>query len=91
MIADFFKWAWSSATYWPLWLGVLATSFMIREIWALASGRSSDTLSYWVWIHLKITVHERIWQWSAADFLTFGIWIVLVTWLTFHFFLHEFT
>lgn len=87
----FFRWIWSSVVYWPIWLAVLTSSFLIREIWALASGRSHDTLSYWVWFHLKIAAHERVSEWSAADFLTFGIWIVLVIWLTFHFFLHEFT
>jgi hypothetical protein len=86
----FLKWFWSPAVYWPQWLGMLTGTFLLREVWALASGRPNDTLSYWVWVHLHIVSNERISQWTAASFLTFGVWIVLVTWLTFHFWLHKF-
>jgi len=89
-MADFFKWLWSAPVYWSLWLGTLAGGLLLREVWALASGRSKDTLSYGVWFNLHITSHERVSQWTAADFLTFGVWIVLVSWLTFHFWLHRF-
>jgi len=82
---------WRAAVYWPIFLLVLLAAFLLREVWALASGRSQDTLSYWVWDHLQITKGQLITHWSAADFLVFGLWIVLVTWLTFHFFLHDFT
>lgn len=84
------KTLWSAATYWPLWLGVLTSTFLLREVWALASGRGADTLSEWVWRLLKITQHESPASWSATDFLVFGCWITLVTWLTFHFFLRRF-
>ena len=89
-MTGFFRWLWSAAVYWPLWLGMLAGTLLLREVWALARGRSRDTLSYWIWAHLRITDSERISQWTAADFLTFGVWIVLVLWLTFHFWLHKF-
>jgi hypothetical protein len=85
------KGLWSAAIYWPTWMIILVTSFLVREVWALASGRSVDTLSYWVWQHLNVTAHERVSQWSALDFLTFGIWLVLVAWLSFHFWFHDFT
>ena len=87
---DFLKSLWSAAVYWPLWLGMLASTLLLREIWALATGLPRDTLSYWVWAHLHIMSNERPSQWTAADFLTLGVWIVLVLWLTFHFWLHRF-
>lgn len=82
---------WSAAVYWPAWLGVSVAAFLVREIWALASGDYRSTLSQWVWRVLKITTRESPANWNAADFLVFGVWIVLVTWLTAHFFLRRFT
>jgi hypothetical protein len=89
-MTGFPRWLWSAVAYWPAWLGTLACTFVLREVWALASGRPIDTFSYWIWAHLHITVSERVSQWTAADFLTFGVWVVVVLWLTFHFWLHKF-
>jgi hypothetical protein len=83
--------AWSGAVWWPVWLGVAVGVFLLREVWALASGRSQDTLSYWVWTALKVTRNESPSVWSATDFLVFGAWMTLILWLTFHFFLRRFT
>lgn len=81
---------WSAATYWPVWLAVLTVSFLVREIWALQSGRPQDTLSDWVWKALKVAVNKPVSDWTAAHFLVFGCWLVLVAWLTFHFFFRRF-
>ena len=45
-MTGFFRWLWSATVYWPLWLGILAGTLLLRELWALTSGRSKDTLSY---------------------------------------------
>jgi hypothetical protein len=82
---------WRAAVYWPLWLGLLTGTFLIREIWALASGHSQDTLSDWVWRVLKITRHEHVTSWNSTDYLVCGCWIVLMSWLTWHFFFRRFT
>lgn len=79
------------AWYWPVWLGVAVAAFLGPEIAALVSGRSANTLSAWVWRTLQITRDEAITSWGAADFLTFGVWLVLIIWLTFHFFFGRFT
>jgi hypothetical protein len=78
------------AYYWP---GFLIAQFVLLfapEGYALATNWR-NTLSNWVWDHLNITKNESISQWSATDFLLFGAWMVVVTWLTFHFFLRKFT
>lgn len=82
---------WSAAVWWPVWLGLSVGAFALREAWALASGRSQDTLSYWVWQRLHVARGETLAQWSATDFLTFGCYVVLVSWLAMHFWLHRFT
>ena len=81
---------WNAAVYWPAWLGLFAGTFLLREIWALATGRMQDTLSDWVWRVLKITSNEPVSAWSATDYLVCGAWLVLISWLTFHFFFRRF-
>lgn len=73
-------------TYWPIWLLILVVSFLGPEIYALASGNASNTLSAWVWRALQVSNRESLLMWSATDFLVFGAWAVLVVWLTGHFF-----
>jgi hypothetical protein len=80
---------WSN-NYWPIWLLVTLATFLGPEGYALASN-AQNTLSDWVWRQLKITQNENPFQWSATDYLIFGLWIVLVTWLTWHFFFRKFT
>ena len=84
------KTLWSAAVWWPVWLAAGAATFLLREVWALASGRPQDTLSDWTWHILKIAKNEPMSAWSAADFLTFGCWLVLVTWLTWHLWFRRF-
>jgi len=81
---------WSGNTYWPVWMIATGGTFLLREIWALASGDGYDTLSEWVWRALAITKDEPVASWSATDFLVCGAWLVLVTWLSFHFFFRRF-
>jgi hypothetical protein len=63
---------------------VCAALFLGPEIYALVSN-SANTLSAWVWRALKIHDHESFSEWSALDYLTFGLWLVLVSWLSLHF------
>lgn len=84
--------AWSAAVWWPVWLGAGVGLFVLRECWALASRRPQDTLSDWTWRQLHIVARESITQWSAADLLTFAVYItVFVVWLPWHFWFRKFT
>ena len=78
---------WRPGAYWPAFLLVLTSLFLVREVWALASRRPQDTLSDWVWRALRVTGHQPVDQWGAGHLLVAGCWVVAVTWLTFHFFL----
>lgn len=78
------------AIYWPVWLITAVVTFLVPEIYALVSGHPANTLSDWVWRTLKIAKNQHIGAWTAADFLVFGCWLTLVTWLTFHFFFRRF-
>jgi hypothetical protein len=82
---------WSPAVWWPAWLALFTGLFLLREIWALAAGDTAGTLSDWVWRQLAIIKGETPAQWSAVDYLVFGAWVVLVSWLTFHFFFRKFS
>jgi len=78
--------------YWPVWMGAVLATFLLGEITALVQGGTPDaTLSSWVWNALKIARNQGMSNWSAADFLIFGGWVVMVTWLTAHFFFRRFT
>lgn len=77
-------------TVWPTWLSVFIGLFLAAELYALKTN-SANTLSAWVWRILQISRNEPISAWGAGDFLTFGVWVVLFTWLTFHFFFGRFT
>lgn len=76
-------------TVWPIWLGIAVSVFLGFEIYALRTN-SANTLSAWVWRGLKISSNESPFQWNATDYLVFGVWVVLFTWLTFHFFFGRF-
>ena len=77
--------------YWPIWLLTAIAVFLGPEIYALVSGHPENTLSWWVWDKLQISGHTSFADWTAGDFLTFGVWLTLVIWLTFHFFFRRFT
>jgi len=83
--------------YWPAWLLAALVTFAVPEGIALARGvtpnslrQVDNTLSGWIWVHLKVVKGEVITQWSATDFLIFGAWVVLAVWLTAHFFFRKF-
>ncbi len=77
-------------TYWPIWLFAALVTFLGPEVYALATNKQ-NTLSWWVWERLRIVANESPAQWTALDVLTFGAWLVLVFWLTFHFWFRKFT
>lgn len=77
--------------YWPIFLVTMLVAFLVAEIYALVTGGAANTLSNWVWVKLNVTSHEKISQWSALDYLMFGEWLTLVSWLTWHFFFRDFT
>ena len=76
--------------YWPSALSALAVVILVPEVIALCTG-DQNTLSYWVWNQLHATTREAMSQWTATHFLFFGLWLVLVIWLTYHLFLHWWT
>lgn len=71
--------------YWPVWMAVLFFSFLGPEISALIVNHN-NTLSDWVWVQLKVDPTQKQQQWTAAHLLVFGVWCLVVYWLTFHFF-----
>lgn len=75
--------------YWVVWLAVLLAGFLPAEIFGLVSN-TSNTLSAWVWRMLKVMPNQDWVSWTAEDFLVFGCWLVLVSWLTGHFFFGRF-
>lgn len=86
------KWLWAPAHYWPVWLGVTIGTFLLREIWALATKHPQDTLSAFVWQHLHIVAKESIGHWTATDLLLFLTYVsVFVIWLPAHFWFRKFT
>lgn len=76
--------------YWSVWLSAVLVTFLAPEVYALTTN-SGNTLSAWVWRALHIMRDESALSWSALDFLVFGCWLVLVAWLTGHFFFGRFT
>lgn len=77
--------------YWATWLVTTVGTFFVYEVLMLATGHPENTLSNWVWTHLKIHVGESITQWSAGDLLTFAVYVaVFVFWLPWHFWLGKF-
>lgn len=78
--------------YWPLWIVLMfGVTFLIPEIWALTHEKDGDdnTLSNWVWMNLDVPKAQQL-PWTAAHYLVFGMWLTLVSWLTFHFFFRRF-
>lgn len=70
------------------WFGLLATGFLlfaVPEGIMLATGRSEDTLSGFVWRTFGVIRHQPIQDWSATHFLFAGILITFGIWLLLHF------
>jgi hypothetical protein len=78
------------ARFWPIWLSIGFGVGITMEIVALATN-PRNTLSYWVWTTLQSQRNVDPWNWTATQFLTLGLWLVIVVWLTFHFWFHRFT
>jgi hypothetical protein len=75
--------------YWPTWFVCMSLTLLIPEVYALATN-VNNTQSYWVWRALDVEVTHTI-PWTAAHFLVFGTWLVVMGWLTFHYFFRLFT
>jgi hypothetical protein len=70
------------AVYWPIALGVIFCIIFGPEAYALATNYK-NTLSEWVW-HWDV-MNTGVW------YLTFGLYIVVFSWLAFHFWLRKYT
>jgi hypothetical protein len=75
--------------YWGVSLCWIFALIMGPEVYALFTN-PRNTLSDTIWTWLSVTTEQQN-PWTAAHFLVFGGWLVLVTWLTFHFFFRRFT
>jgi len=75
--------------YWPTWFMFMVISLLVPEIYALCTN-VHNTQSYWVWRALKVEVTHTT-PWTAAHFLVFGAWLVVMAWLTLHYFFRRFT
>lgn len=74
--------------YWPIVLTVITLLIMVPETIALITN-VNNTLSDWVWRALHVTRDQQ--EWTAAHYLVFGVWVVVQSWLTWHFFFRRFT
>ena len=72
------------AWYWPAFLAAFALLLLVPEVYALITN-AGNTLSDWVWRALHVSTPSPIWDWDAARLLSFGVWCVLVFWLSEHF------
>lgn len=77
--------------YWPVWMVLAFLTFIVPEAYSLFTDHGPNTLSAYVWRLLGTVRNESVHQWGALDFLTFGIYAVIVIWLAFHFWFGEFT
>lgn len=77
--------------YWPIFLIIGSIGFLIPEIIALITNYK-NTLSDYAWYELNVTTpQEPFNQHTAAWFLSFGVWIVIAIWLTYHIWFERFT
>jgi hypothetical protein len=77
--------------YWPVFLIVTSLAFIIPELIALAVN-AKNTLSDYAWYELNVTVpKESFSAHTAAWFLSFGMWLVIAIWLSYHIWFERFT
>ena len=76
--------------YWPVWFMGVFVTLLVPEIYALMTN-VHNTNSYWVWDALQVQKVSSPIPWTAAHFLVFGAWLVVMIWLTFHYFFRKFT
>ena len=56
------------------------------------SSGAKNTLSDYAWYELNVkTPHEAFTAHTAAWFLSFGMWLVIAIWLTYHIWFETFT
>lgn len=67
--------------YWPIGLLVVALAFLGPEIYALVTN-AKNTLSWWVWDHDL--------PGGAAWYLSLGTYLVVTSWLVFHFWFQKY-
>lgn len=70
--------------YWLIWFAVAFLTFLIPEVWALATN-PRRTLSWAVWSMEKLVPGQSVWAWHAAHLIFTGILILLFLWLIGHF------
>lgn len=75
--------------YWPTLLIGWLVVFLPAELFALFTN-AHNTLSAWVWRVLRVVPNQDWLKWNAEDYLIFGCWLVMLTWLTAHFFFGRF-
>lgn len=77
------------AWYWTTVLAAGLAAVLPAEFIALFTN-SANTLSAWVWRILHVVPNQDWLKWSAEDYLVFGCWCIMVSWLTAHFFFGRF-
>ena len=75
--------------FWPWYLAVMSLLLLGPEIYALNTN-PRNTLSDWVWTELAVSTDQQL-PWTAAHYLVFWVWVVVFSWLTWHFFFRRFT
>lgn len=73
------------ARYWLVWFICAFGTFLVPEVYELATGHPERTLSAAIWRWEKLRVGQGVWQWDAAHFLFTGVFILVAVWLIGHF------
>jgi hypothetical protein len=72
--------------YWFVWALVTFFSFIVPEVYALASGHPENTLSAQVWrMEGILNTNAPLVNWTSVHFLLGGMFILTFVWLIGHF------